>query len=160
MKETILLVEDEENDIFFMKRALQHAGVTQELQVVRDGQAAIDYLRHAIYGSHGQLSLPRLVLLDLKLPQVMGMEVLQWIRQQHELQTMIVIVFTSSRMQSDIDAAYRSGANSYLVKPGSSDQLLKIARLIKEYWLNINQSAPESTEPIIEKAGKDWIAIR
>src|SRR5688500_9006544 len=107
MNDTVLLVEDEDNDVFFMQRAWRQAGITTPLQIAEDGQAAIDYLKDALSGDHRKL--PGLVLLDLKLPRVMGFEVLKWIRQQPELQTMIVIILTSSKLSSDIDTAYRLG---------------------------------------------------
>jgi CheY-like chemotaxis protein len=151
MNEIVLLVEDEENDVFFMNRAWKQAGIANPLHVAEDGQAAIDYLRDAF--GNDRLTVPRLVLLDLKLPQVMGLEVLKWIRQQPELQTLIVIVLTSSKLSSDIESAYQLGANSYLVKP-TADKLLQIARLIKEYWLDLNQVASERSESSFEPSGK------
>lgn len=150
MSAPILLVEDEENDVFFMKRAMKQAGITHPLRVAEDGQAAIDYLEEALRDDDKKIPLPCLVLLDLKLPRVMGLDVLKWIRRQPELQTMIVIIFTSSKLSSDIDAAYRLGANSYLVKSGNADKLSEIARLINDYWLNVNQPPLESTAPPLE----------
>lgn len=144
MNKTILLVEDEENDIFLMQRALKQAGVENPLEVARDGQEAIDCLQGV--GEYADRERPCLVLLDLKLPHVMGLEVLRWIRQQHELQTLPVIIVTSSQLAPDIDAAYRLGANSYLTKASKPEDLLKMVIRIKEYWLELNQPAPNSAE--------------
>jgi CheY-like chemotaxis protein len=152
MNDTVLLVEDEDNDVFFMQRAWKQAGITTPLHVAEDGQAAIDYLKDALCSDHRKL--PGLVLLDLKLPRIMGFEVLKWIRQQPELQTMIVIILTSSKLRSDIQTAYRLGANSYLVKPGTASKLLEIARLIKDYWINNNQ-APSEYKQAVEPAGRN-----
>ena len=143
MNPTILLVEDDANDVFFMRRALQLAEDPNPLQVASDGQRAIDYLQGAHgYADRTRFPLPCLVLLDLKLPQVMGMDVLRWIREQPHLGTIVVLVFTSSRLPPDISKAYRLGANSYLVKPSTPGELPDMARLIKQYWLEMNQSVP------------------
>src|SRR5579864_5000614 len=113
----ILLVEDDENDVFFFQRAMSKAGMTNPVQVAGDGQEAIDYLRGAgKFADRSKFPLPELILLDLKLPFVMGLDVLRWIREQSEL-VPIVIILSSSREEEDIAAAYKLGANAYLVKP-------------------------------------------
>lgn len=143
MNGTILLVEDDENDVFFMKRAMQLAGMLNPVQVAADGRQAIHYLGGTEkYNDRAQFPLPGLVLLDLKLPHVMGLDVLKWIREQHELRTVIVLIFTSSKLPRDISTAYFLGANSYLVKPSEPDQLAELVRTIKHYWLEVNRSAP------------------
>lgn len=137
---TILLVEDEENDIFFMKRAMKKEGVTEPLQVARDGREAVRYLEGTgSYSDRVRFPLPTLVLLDLKLPHLRGFEVLRWIRSQPELRTTIVIIFTSSKLQSDINEAYRLGANAYLVKPPTPDGLCETARAFRDFWMCLNQ---------------------
>lgn len=137
---TILLVEDERNDVFFLEYAFQAAGIANPLQVAEDGQQAIDYLAGiGKFANRAQYPLPCLVLLDLKLPIKMGLEVLQWIRQQPPLQTLLVIVLSSSRDAYDIDEAYRLGARSYLVKPLSMNERLEFAKAIKYYWLGLNE---------------------
>jgi CheY-like chemotaxis protein len=147
MNKTILLVDDDENDVFFMKRAMKQAEMINPLQVVEDGQQAIDYLSgRGDYADRERFPLPCLVLLDLKLPEVMGFEVLKWIRQQSELKTLIVVVLTSSNLGPDIDLAYRLGANSYLVKPPTPEKLLAMVAAIKQYWLGVNQPAPDWAE--------------
>src|SRR4051812_47964685 len=94
----ILLVEDNEHDVFFMKRAFKTAEISNALQVVGDGQAAIDYLTGVdSYGDRQQFPLPCFILLDLKLPRKSGLDVLSWIRQQPELRTIVVLVLTTSR---------------------------------------------------------------
>ena len=137
---TILLVEDERNDVFFLEYAFQAAGITNPLQVVDDGQQAIDYLAGtAKFANRAQYPLPCLVVLDLKLPVKMGLDVLRWIRQEPPLQTLLVIVLTSSPDPYDIDEAYRLGARSYLVKPLSMNERLEVAKAIKHYWLGLNE---------------------
>jgi DNA-binding response OmpR family regulator len=135
---TILLVEDDENDTFFFQRALNKAGLTNPLQVARDGQEAIDYLRGGgKFAERAKFPLPGLILLDLKLPFVMGLDVLKWIRQQSDL-SLIVVILSSSQQDEDIAAAYRLGANAYLVKPADVSKLEGMVRGINDFWLTQN----------------------
>lgn len=137
---TILLVEDEENDVVFMEMAVEKAGLMHTFQVAEDGQEAIDYLSgKGDFADRTRFPLPALVLLDLKLPLIMGMDVLRWIRGQPGLDTMVVIVLTSSQQRSDIQEACALGANSYLVKPSNPAGLVEIVDLVKRYWLRLNQ---------------------
>lgn len=148
MEKTILLVEDEDNDVFFLKRALKKANVPANLQVVRDGQSAIDYLERCNqHRDETQFPIPSLVLLDLKLPHVMGLEVLQWIRRQPEFRRLIVLILTSSRLEQDIDEAYRIGANGYLVKPSTPEEMIEIVQSIKQFWFEHNQLPTVSRRP-------------
>jgi CheY-like chemotaxis protein len=141
---SLLLVEDDPNDIFFMRSAVRTAGLTEQFHVAEDGQLALDYLAGAgIYGDRERFPLPDLILLDLKLPCVMGMDVLRWIRGQRALDLVIVIMLTSSRLECDIRGAYRAGANSYLVKPNRPQELLHLVGLIAQYWLKLNQPTAE-----------------
>ncbi len=137
---TILLVEDDENDALFLRMALKDAGVQNSVQVARDGEQALDYLNGTgAYAERGRHPLPYLVLLDLKLPHVMGLDVLKSLRKKAELASVIVIVLTASTNPSDVDSAYKLGANAYLVKPTSFEELQVIARCIKEFWLERNE---------------------
>src|SRR5437870_5276522 len=134
MRRTILLVEDDENDLFFMQQAMQKAGVTNPIRVASDGQQAIDYFRGTgKFANREEFPLPCLVLLDLKLPHVMGLDVLKWIRQQPGVAA-IVVILSASREEADIATAYRLGANGYLVKPPDVAQLTDMAKSIKEFW--------------------------
>jgi DNA-binding response OmpR family regulator len=137
--QTILLVEDEENDVVFMEMALERAGLASALRVAEDGKEAIDYLRGSEdFSDRARFPVPALVFLDLKLPKVMGMDVLKWIRDQSALDTVVVIVLTSSQQRSDIQNACALGANSYLVKPSNPRGLDEIVDLVKRYWLQLN----------------------
>jgi CheY-like chemotaxis protein len=143
MNKTVLLVEDDPNDVYFMERAMQQAGLSEQLRTVEDGQAAVNYLSgQGEWSDRARYPLPSLVLLDLKLPHLGGLEVLAWIRQQREFAGMMVIVLTSSQLPEDIEAAYRLGANSYLAKPTNGTELPRIVGRIKEYWLELNTSVP------------------
>ena len=140
---SILLVEDEPNDVFFFRRAMHKAGITHRVQVARDGQEAIDYLNGANgFADRTAFPLPDLILLDLKLPFVMGLDVLKWIRQQSDLAP-IVVILSSSQESPDIAAAYRLGANGYLVKPAEVSQLDAMVRAINDFWLTQNTPPPK-----------------
>ena len=141
MNRTILLVEDSDDDVFFMKRALKHAGIAHPVQVVTDGQAALDYLSGQNgYTDRERFPFPSLVLLDLRLPLVPGMEVLKWIRSEPQLTGLPVIVLTSSKHEMDVANAYSLGANAFLVKPSDSKELVSMVKAIGEFWLTYNHA--------------------
>jgi len=147
MSNTILLVEDEVNDVFFMKHAFMEIGLDNPMQVATDGREAINYLSGVDkYADRERFPMPCLVLLDLKLPRVMGLEVLKWIREQPELETLIVIILSSSQLMPDIEWAYRLGANAYLVKPSTPPELRELATGIKLFWLKLNHGPPAPRE--------------
>jgi CheY-like chemotaxis protein len=142
--ETILLVEDDENDAFFFERAIKKVGLKNPVRNARDGQEAINYLSGAgKFGQRADFPLPGLILLDLKLPFVMGLDVLKWIRQNAAFSP-IVIILSSSAGETDIDAAYRLGANAYLVKPSESSKLEDMVRAINDFWLQQNTPPSDS----------------
>lgn len=149
--QTILLVEDEENDVVFMEMALAKAGLSDGLRVAEDGAAAIDYLSGAgEFADRTRFPLPALVFLDLKLPHVMGMDVLRWIRAQPALDGVVVIILTSSQQRADIRLACTLRANSYLVKPSNPLELKEIVALVKSYWLELNQpTATIESGPVV-----------
>ncbi len=139
---TILLIEDDANDVFLMQRALRKAEVPNPLQVVGDGDEAVEYLSGTgRYADRAANPLPVLVLLDLKLPRKNGLEVLQWLRGQQALRRLPVVVLTSSKEPADVNRAYDYGANSYLVKPLGFDALLNLVRSLNVYWLSLNEKA-------------------
>lgn len=132
----ILYVEDEENDVFLVRMACRRAAVPLPLEVVVNGQEALDYLEATAPDVLGKRrDLPCIVLLDLNLPLVHGLEVLQWIRAQERFRTLPVIVFTSSEQESDRTRACALGASDYIVKPSQMDQLVKIMESLKRTWL-------------------------
>ena len=144
MNNTILLVEDSPDDVFFMKRALKLAGVEHSLQVAQDGQQALDYLDKAL--EHQQdFPRPDLILLDLRLPLVPGFDVLKWIREQDSLECIPVVVLTSSKVDSDMQRAYALRANSFLVKPSGSADFVAMVKALVDYWLKFN-SLPATCE--------------
>ena len=137
---TILLVEDNPTDVILVQRAFERARLANPLQVVDDGEAAIDYLGgKGAYQDRQQFPLPILILLDLKLPRRSGIEVLQWLRAQETLKRIPVVMLTSSDHDRDVNAAYDTGVNSYLVKPVDFEGLLQMLKTIKLYWLVMNE---------------------
>jgi len=137
----ILYAEDEENDAFFLKRAFKQASISHPLVVVSDGQEAIDYCSGGgRYTNRQEHPLPCLLLLDLNMPRKSGLEVLEWIRRDHAIRTLPVIILTSSLQDSDIHRAYIHGANAYLAKPSQPDGLLAVAQSVKDFWLTLNRT--------------------
>ena len=123
-KKLILLAEDDENDVFFMRRALQKAEIGLPLQVVRDGQQAIDYLNgEGEFGDRGRHPLPSIILLDLKMPFLNGFEVLSWVGSQVSLNEIPVVILTSSAEERDRRKAAELGAKAYFVKPPKPETL-------------------------------------
>jgi CheY-like chemotaxis protein len=136
----VLVVEDNPDDVFFIERAFAESGTAAALQVVEDGEKAIAYLSgRAPFADRGLYPLPSLILLDLKLPRVPGLNVLSWVRKQPALARMLVVILTSSREAVDINRAYELGANSYLVKPVSSADLADLIKSVDHYWLGLNE---------------------
>jgi CheY-like chemotaxis protein len=145
-RRAILLVEDNEDDVFLMKRALKSAGIMNPLYVVDDGQQAVDYLSGSgAYADRATFPMPAIVFLDLKLPLKNGLDVLQWIRRNPEHEGLVVLVLTSSNEPTDLKRAYALGANSYLVKPPTAEQLIDLAKAFKWYWLEFNRYEDSSS---------------
>ena len=148
--QTILLVEDDENDVMFMEMALEKVGLKSAFRVAEDGEEAINYLcGQGEFSDRKRFPLPALVFLDLKLPRVTGLDVLKWLRDQPTLDTMVVIMLTSSQQRSDIEKACSLGANSYLVKPSNPLEMTEIVELVKRYWLQLNHpTATMAADPV------------
>ena len=139
----ILLVEDNPSDVGLTKRALAKSHVANELVVAEDGQDALDYLFGAgAYAGREVTELPALVLLDLKLPRVDGLEVLRQIRADDRTRRLPVVVLTTSREEQDMAQSYDLGANSYIRKPVDFTQFAQAVEHLGLYWLVLNESAP------------------
>ena len=138
---SILLVDDDGEDADLIREAFGKVGLGAAFRHVRDGEAAINYLRgNDEYAQRDQFPLPTLVLLYLQLPKMSGMDVLSWMRKQPAFKTTIVVVLTGLQLDSEIQRAYLLGANSVLFKGSSQAQLDKKVSLLKDYWLEANQS--------------------
>ncbi|HEU5124323.1 MAG TPA: response regulator [Verrucomicrobiae bacterium] len=137
--EHILLAKDNETDALLVRRAIQIAGVKAQLQVVRDGQEAVDYLTGVnLYSDRVQHPFPKLMLLDLQMPRLNGFEVLKILRTDLHFTRLPVIVLTNSENPSDIKRAYELGATSYFRKPDSVEGLDEMIHVLHAYWLKFN----------------------
>jgi two-component system response regulator len=141
----ILLVEDNPRDEALTLRALKKNNIVTDLVIARDGVEALDYLFGT--GAHTGRNLdvmPQLILLDLKLPKIDGLQVLQKIRADERTRRLPVVIFTSSSESEDLINSYNLGANSYIRKPVNFEQFLDATRQLGIYWLDLNQVAPIS----------------
>lgn len=139
----ILLVEDNARDEALMLRALKKNNVVGEIVVARDGVKALDYLFGT--GEHTGRDtkvVPQIILLDLKLPRLDGLQVLQQIRADERTRRLPVVIFTSSNEEEDMIKSYNLGANSYVRKPVDFEKFLEAAKQLETYWLNLNQVSP------------------
>jgi len=140
----ILLVEDNQSDVELTRRALQKSRIANELVVVDDGQKALDYLfGTGEYAGRNMSAAPSLVLLDLKLPKVPGLEVLRRIRADENLKPLPVVILTTSSERRDIAAGYDLNANSYIRKPVDFEQFVDCVKQLGLYWLVLNMPAYE-----------------
>jgi CheY-like chemotaxis protein len=146
--EIILLVEDDSNDVVLLQRAFQKAALRDTVRIVRDGEQAIHYLSgQGQYADRERFPLPFLVLLDLKMPRMDGFDVLQWARAEPDLKRLLIVVLTSSHLQSDVDRAYELGANSYLVKPVEFSEMVNLIQRFEAYWTELNRIPSSPTPP-------------
>jgi two-component system response regulator len=134
----ILLVEDDPNDIELIQLALDPYNFVNQIDIAMDGEQALAYL-HGDPSPEAESTLPRLVLLDLKLPKLNGLQVLQAIREHPRTRELVVVVMTSSAEHQDLDACYALGVNSYIVKPLDFQQFMDVASQVGFYWMMLNQ---------------------
>jgi CheY-like chemotaxis protein len=154
-----LLVEDNPDHAMLLQRAFRKAKVLNPLQVVGTGEEAVQYLSgEGKYGDRTKFPMPKVVLLDLKMPGMDGFAVLKWIRQQAALTTMRVVVLTTSDEARDIDLAYKLGANSFLVKPSDFERFVEVTQALSGYWLWLDR-APISS-PLLPAMVADAAVIR
>ncbi len=143
MTHTILLVEDNESDELLTVRAFKNSGIANELDVVRDGAEAIDYLMRT--GSHegrDVSKMPAVILLDLNLPKISGLEVLRRIRAEERTKMLPVVVLTSSKQDEDVIRSYSLGANAYVRKPVDFAEFATAAKTLGLFWLLLNEQMP------------------
>jgi CheY-like chemotaxis protein len=135
---TILVVEDDPNDLFFLKRAFSLVQSQCSMRAVGDGAEAIDYLRGVDdYADRSRFPMPALILMDLKMPRVDGFEFLSWLRREPVLKLIPVVVFSSSNLPRDVRRAYELGANSFVVKVQDNTTLPETLKTLASYWLEI-----------------------
>lgn len=138
MEKSILLVEDNEDDIELTRRALERNKILNRVHIARDGVEALRLLHDA----GAQEPLPAVVLLDLKLPKVSGLEVLKAVREHDRTRLLPVVVLTSSKEEQDLIDSYSLGANSYIRKPVDFDKFMEAVRQLGLYWLMLNEEPP------------------
>lgn len=136
---TILIVEDNPSDIKLMQRALKKNKLSNDLVTAIDGEIALDYLLGK-EGDQYRNPLPLLVLLDIKLPKIDGLEVLEQIRKNERTQMLPVVILTSSKEQEDVARSYKLGVNSYIRKPVDFNQFVQAVQQLGLYWLVLNES--------------------
>ena len=135
IRNAILLADDSEDDELLFRRAVRISGLANPVIIVRDGEAAIAYLKgEGAYADREKHPLPTVLMLDLKMPRKNGFEVLQWVKQQPELKDLLVVVLTSSERQEELERSYELGANSVLVKPCGVEDLQELAEGFPEHW--------------------------
>ena len=147
---TVVIAEDGEDDIALLERALEAIACEHTIKVVRDGQEAIDYLRGSgKYEDRENYPFPDVMLLDLKMPRVSGLEVLQWLNKHPECSVLPAIVFSASARDADIKRAYDLGASAYFVKPIAFDELKEILFCTFKFWGKCTkpQLPPKCAEP-------------
>ncbi len=141
----ILLVEDNPDDELLTLRALKKQNITNEVVMARDGAEALDYLfGSGPYAGRDLSVMPQLILLDLKLPKVDGLEVLRRVRADERTRLLPVVILTTSREEQDLLQGYGLGANSYVRKPVDFDQFAEAVRQLGLYWLLLNESPPST----------------
>jgi CheY-like chemotaxis protein len=141
----ILLAEDDPDDLELTMRSLLDEHICNRIEVVRDGEEALDYL--FCRGSHSGRdpdNQPRLILLDLKLPKVDGLEVLEQIKTHPRTKALPVVILTSSKQESDLVRGYQLGINSYIQKPVDFDQFQATIKRLGYYWILVNQAPPQT----------------
>lgn len=142
----ILLVEDSVNDVKLTTSALRAAGLANDIIVCRDGVEACDYLfRRGEYAGRSDDTCPAVMLLDLKMPRMDGLEVLQRVRADTRFKTLPIVMITSSAEEQDMIKSYNLGVNGYVVKPVTHDEFIKAVREVGLYWAVVNQPPPQLT---------------
>jgi CheY-like chemotaxis protein len=132
---TILLIEDDPNDVLFLKRALKKNEIHNPVCALPDGDEAIDYLSgNGKYADRIAHPFPKVIILDLKMPRKSGLEVLEWLGEHPQYRVIPTIVLTSSKLNEDVVRAYGLGANSYMVKPSNFDDLRVMMKTAHQYW--------------------------
>jgi CheY-like chemotaxis protein len=131
----ILLIDDDDHDIFFVQKAMERAGKGDTVHAVHDGEEAIRYLRgEGKYADRIKFPLPNVILTDLKMPRMDGFEFLRWVRSHPECSIIPTIVYSSSGHEKDVKEAYRLGTNAYMVKPTDLNEMVETLRTMYDYW--------------------------
>jgi CheY-like chemotaxis protein len=151
----ILAAEDREEDVALIRRAFKKLNLLNPLQVVADGEQVVAYLQgEGVFSNRAEYPLPSLLLLDLKMPRMNGLEVLKWIREQPDFGALRIVMLTSSDDLKDINQAYELGANSFLVKPVEFDRFVALLNALQGYWLWMSKAPVISRPPTKTRNGR------
>jgi CheY-like chemotaxis protein len=132
---TILIIEDDPNDVLLLRKALSRAGIKDPIQVATDGAQAILYLQgDGEYQDRSRFPFPSIIFTDLKMPRMSGFDVLQWLRTHTECSVIPLIILSASKMDEDVRKAYQMGANAYLAKPSNIEDLQEMVRAAYQFW--------------------------
>jgi CheY-like chemotaxis protein len=141
----VLYAEDDENDAFFMQRAFAKLRRSDALRIAHNGRKAVAYLNgEGEYADRSKFPLPDILLLDVKMPELSGLEVLAWVRAQPQFSKQVIVMFTSSTQDSDVERSRAGGANAYLVKPSNADNLAPLVESI----IRACEATSASTRPL------------
>ena len=132
---TILIAEDDPNDVMLLELAIRKNGIRNPVKVVRDGEEAIEYLEgKGQYKDRERFPFPSVIISDVKMPRRNGLEVIEWVRRHPRCSIIPIVMLSGSRIQNDVLSAYKLGANSYFTKPSTLDELSDLLKLAFEYW--------------------------
>jgi CheY-like chemotaxis protein len=135
--------------VWLVRHAFQSANISNPLRIVNDGQEAIDYLKgNGAYSDRGAFPLPKLVLLDLKMPRLNGFDVIGWMRRHYPWKLTPIIILSSSALPQDVNRAYELGANAYMVKPADYRALERLFRTIADFW-NAGETPTTELESVV-----------
>lgn len=137
---TVLAVDDDPDDRFLLEQAWRQAGIGNPLRTIDDGPGLVDYLSGSgAYSDRTRYPLPAMILLDIKMPGMSGLDVLKWLRAQESLRRVPVLILTASTAPTDVTEAYRLGASCFFIKPSALDELIELLKAVKNCWLRFNQ---------------------
>lgn len=142
----VLVAEDNPDDALLLRRALDKDGIIARVKIVADGEEMLLYLQGlGAYANRSASPLPSLIILDLKMPRMSGLEVLQWINENPDVAVVPTIVLSASNLEKDVRAAYNLGANTYFVKPTTFEELVETMRTVEKYWKKAMKVRPEKS---------------
>jgi DNA-binding response OmpR family regulator len=151
---TILVADDSDDDVLFLRRSFEKAQANAVLRHVTDGVTAIDYLvGRGLYAERKNYPFPQLMILDIKMPRKDGFDVLEWVRGEGNLRSLPIIMWSSCGQQREVDRAFELGANSYLVKPTSLAELDAMVRALRDFWL-LSSMLPSVSPPALRAIGE------
>ena len=132
---TILIAEDDPNDVMLLELAIRRNGIANPVRVVRDGEEAVEYLEgHGKYADRQKYPMPSVIISDVKMPRRSGLEVIEWVRRHPQCSIIPIVMLSGSRIEHDVMSAYKLGANSYFTKPSTLDELTELIGLAHAYW--------------------------